>query len=82
MNGVRDEHSKDVIYERKCPICQKSFIKAPLHIYKDKRSACKAEYVCSYHCMLKSEKLAEQEAKDKYRARKQRMLEKKLISKQ
>lgn len=40
---------------KKCGICGKAFIPAPLHIYRDKRRG-KNRYVCSYGCMLRSER--------------------------
>ena len=39
-----------------CPVCKKSFIPAPKHIYRDKRTNHK---VCSWSCVLKSERAME-----------------------
>lgn len=51
-----------------CPICKKTFIPAPMHVYKDQRpiirgetSNRKAPLVCSYPCYRMSEKLADEE---------------------
>ena len=47
---------KDDVYglvEKKCPICGKTFIPAPMHVYK--RNNCaggRMKWFCSYHCML------------------------------
>ena len=41
--------------EKICPICNKRFIVQPLHIYKDK-----CTFVCSYTCMLESERMKPQ----------------------
>lgn len=47
--------------EKICPICKKRFIVQPLHIYKDKRkSKSKGTFVCSYTCMLESERMKPQ----------------------
>lgn len=40
--------------ERTCPVCKKNYIPAPYHIYKEKNG--NGKLVCSYHCMLKTEK--------------------------
>lgn len=46
-----------MIIEVTCPICHKRFIPAPQHVYKtqDKR-----RYICSYHCVLEGERLADE----------------------
>lgn len=36
-----------------CPICGKSFVPAPMHIYRDKRCH---KRVCSWSCVCKSER--------------------------
>lgn len=50
--------SKD--WERTCPVCNKKFIPAPYHIYKTARGR---KLVCTYTCMLKSERQHEQKAR-------------------
>lgn len=49
----------DEIKEKKCPVCGKSFIPAPYHIYKSKN-----RMVCSYHCQLASEEKREKKELD------------------
>lgn len=48
--------------ERVCPVCKKIFIPAPYHIYKVARGR---KLVCTYTCMLKSERMHEQKARKK-----------------
>ena len=48
--------------EHKCPICKKIFIPAPYHAYK--MSGCKQTLVCSYSCMLASEKRKKYKLRD------------------
>lgn len=43
---------RDYIQVKTCPICGKTFVPAPMHIYKIKYG----KKVCSYHCMRKYEK--------------------------
>lgn len=50
------------IVERTCPVCKKNFIPAPYHIYK---TATGGKLVCTYTCMLKSERKHEQKARKK-----------------
>jgi hypothetical protein len=38
-----------------CPVCKKTFVPAPFHIYKDYRNK---RRVCSYHCAVESERAA------------------------
>jgi len=39
--------------EKKCPICGKTFIPAPMHVYKRTTgSGGKTKWFCSYHCLL------------------------------
>jgi hypothetical protein len=40
--------------ESKCPVCRKTFIPAPQHVYK---TANGKNLVCSYHCMLEDERV-------------------------
>lgn len=48
-----------------CPVCGKKFLPAPAHVYKDQRSwKHKARMVCSWGCVVKSERL-KAEAKKK-----------------
>lgn len=39
--------------ETKCPVCKRKFIPAPEHIYKECRGK---RLVCTYRCMLESER--------------------------
>ena len=39
----------------KCPVCGKTFVPAPYHVYKEAGRA-KTRKVCSYSCMLKAER--------------------------
>lgn len=48
------------IIERKCPVCRKTFFPYPEHVYKDARD--KKRNVCSWGCVLKSERLKEEAA--------------------
>ena len=48
------------LIEVKCPVCGKSFIPYPEHVYKDKRNSGKR--VCSWSCVCKSERLKEEAA--------------------
>lgn len=41
---------------RKCPICEKEFVPAPLHAYKTHRGK-SGKLVCSYTCMRKAEQM-------------------------
>lgn len=52
------------LIELKCPICGKTFVPAPEHIYRDKR-AWRGNFVCSYGCMLKSEQMKNESRKRK-----------------
>lgn len=46
------------IIEKKCAICGKTFIPAPMHVYKRKHgSGGKTRWLCSYHCMLAWDKM-------------------------
>ena len=51
-----------MIVERTCPVCGKDFIPAAQHVYRDKH---RKYLVCSYSCMLES-----QRRKGKVRAKK------------
>lgn len=45
------------ITEKKCPVCGKIFIPAPLHVYKRNYGRVgRTKYLCSYHCMLAYDK--------------------------
>lgn len=47
--------------ETKCRVCGKSFFPTPsLHVYKDRRN--KSYNVCSYNCVLKSQRLKDEAA--------------------
>lgn len=55
-----------------CPVCGKSFISAPMHVYKDRRSY-GTKKVCSWKCVCESERLLEAQKKrrrEKYHERK------------
>jgi YHS domain-containing protein len=41
------------LVEKKCAVCGKTFIPAPMHVYKRKHgSGGHTKWFCSYHCML------------------------------
>lgn len=44
------------LVENKCPVCKKTFMPAPQHVYK---TANGNKLVCSYHCVLADERAAE-----------------------
>ena len=44
------------VIDKICPVCGKNFVPAGLHMYKDARSR---TLVCSWSCMLKSERMNE-----------------------
>lgn len=46
--------------ERKCPICKKIFVPAPFHSW---RVSEKGAMVCSYHCVLESDRRKEERRK-------------------
>lgn len=61
----RDERNEELKYrDAKCPVCGKNFIPAPLHVYRDKRGSKK---VCSWTCVLESERLKNANQKNKER---------------
>lgn len=54
------------IVDKICPVCGKNFIPAGLHMYKDARNH---NPVCSWTCMLKSERIKESQSNElKYMA--------------
>lgn len=64
MARTLDEQVFD--FDKVCPICKKTYIPAPQHVYRDQRpiimgatSRSKAPLVCSYHCMRESERMAD-----------------------
>ncbi len=61
--GRRKGYHKVTIREVVCPICERVFVPAAEHIYRDKRKSHKL--VCSYTCVLESERLKEAGAKAK-----------------
>ena len=61
-----------IFREVKCPICNKIFIPAELHSYKDTRS----QLVCSYHCVLEAERRAD-ERRERNRERRLERMKKK-----
>ena len=52
----------EIFAKAKCPVCGKDFIPAAEHVYRDKRSR---KRVCTYSCMLTSEKLKAAAARKK-----------------
>ena len=57
------------LVESKCPVCKKTFIPAPQHVYK---TANGQKLVCSYHCAREDERLAikrRERVRDKIRAK-------------
>lgn len=63
----------DFVESRICPVCKKSFVPAPMHVYKDARyddvvSLSNTEtrariYVCSWHCCQESKRLRDEQTK-------------------
>ena len=53
--------------EVRCPVCGENFIPAAQHAYKDKRYPYKR--VCTWHCVLESERQKEAARKRKSRKR-------------
>lgn len=50
---AKKKYNTDGIYgldEKKCPVCGKVFIPAPLHVYKRHYSNL-IKWFCSYHCL-------------------------------
>lgn len=45
---------------KECPVCGKTFFPFPEHVYKDHRN--RSRNVCSYSCVLRSERLKEEAA--------------------
>ena len=67
--------SKDrgsTITERECPMCHKTFVPAPYHAY---RAHNKSRLVCSYHCMLASDRAYEERMAANRERRKERRRE-------
>ena len=48
---MQDQNHYDVFIDRVCPVCGKTFIPAPFHIYKVNNVK-----VCTYSCQLKGER--------------------------
>lgn len=53
----------ETLREYKCPVCGKRYIPAPQHAYKDRRSP--YNRVCSWKCVMESERLKATSAKAK-----------------
>ena len=53
--------------ESECPVCGKTFISTAMHVYRDRRSP--YGKVCSWSCVLESERLKEAAQKRKSRKR-------------
>ena len=51
------------IYTRKCPVCGNKFLPAPMHVYKTTPES--DRLVCTYGCMMKYRREAEQRRKKK-----------------
>lgn len=60
---MKIQHIQEVV----CPVCGKIFFPFPGHVYKDRRPPYKR--VCTWGCVLQSEKLKEANAKRKSRKR-------------
>ena len=73
MKGYNRKNSS--LKEAKCPICNKVFVPAPEHMYK---AHDKVRYVCTYHCMLESEKRFEARRAMNMENRRKRAEERKL----
>lgn len=55
------------IVSRKCPVCGKLFVPAPMHIYNAQmKKYSKKALVCSYGCMVAQEKKMTQSKRRKY----------------
>ena len=52
-NKKKFKAQKSQLVLETCPICGKTFVPAPMHVY---HVACKQTRVCSYHCALESER--------------------------
>lgn len=52
MNELKEDR---FLKSRICPICNKSFIPAPYHVYRDKFTT--RRMVCSWACVCESERL-------------------------
>ena len=50
-------YKTEQLREKRCPVCGKIFFPTPAHVYKDKRAGGKP--VCSWSCVLESERLKE-----------------------
>lgn len=51
---AKKKYNKDGIYgleDKKCAVCGKVFIPAPLHVYK-RRHTNTMRWFCSYHCLV------------------------------
>lgn len=49
------------IVDKICPVCRKNFVPAGQHMYKDARTG---SLVCTWTCMLKSERLKEAQSSE------------------
>lgn len=66
----KDTFENDQFLVRKCPICGKVFCPAPMHVYHLAGGANRAR-VCSYSCMLESQRRHEAGKKKTGRPKKQ-----------
>lgn len=53
------------IVERVCPICQKTFIVQPFHVYRNKADRHHNQLVCSWSCVLASEKMRDEKIRER-----------------
>lgn len=63
MGKPKKERLRELFMVSKCPVCGKQFIPTSQHVYKDKRKGHKN--VCSWTCVLQSERLHEAALKSK-----------------
>ena len=66
----KKEKKPPVFKETECPVCGKIFYPYPGHVYKDHRS--RSRNVCSYGCVLRSERLKQEEAERRKALREQK----------
>lgn len=63
MRKIKEKNYELKYRARKCPVCDKEFIPAAEHAYKDRRHPYKL--VCSWHCVCESERLKKKTQKRK-----------------
>ena len=52
-NEAKRRYTKSQIVVETCPICGKTYVPAPLHVYK---MPYRNTRVCSYHCSMEAER--------------------------